>query len=47
MQAQFIEDISKLTNAELQNKYNLTTEQLYAQKKRANKLLSQAKENVQ
>lgn len=47
MQAQFIEDISKLTNAELQNKYNLTAEQLYAQKKRANKLLSQAKENVQ
>ena len=47
MQAQFIEDISKLTNAELQNKYNLTTEQLYGQKKRANKLLSQAKENVQ
>lgn len=47
MQAQFIEDISKLTNAELQNKYNLTAEQLYGQKKRANKLLSQAKENVQ
>lgn len=47
IQAQFIEDISKLTNAELQNKYNLTAEQLYGQKKRANKLLSQAKENVQ
>lgn len=47
MQAQFIEDISKLTNTELQNKYNLTLEQLYAQKKRANKLLSQAKENIQ
>lgn len=47
IQAQFIEDISKLTNVELQNKYNLTAEQLYAQKKRANKLLSQAKENVQ